>query len=110
MDMRELLTNNISLLQQLDAFGGLLPPTVLGTGRPKLREVSMLSTWVYCFLAYVGLRSPDPHTRQMMAYRRLIIHEAQDCGGRGWLDYDRIFWQQAALDQTLPWNCVHPNI
>ena len=34
----------------------------------------------------------------MLAYARLLVREAQRHGGRGWLDYDRIFHQQAALD------------
>ncbi len=65
---------------------------------------------MYCFLAYVALRAPDVQTQHMLAYACLVILEAQQHGGRGWLDYDRIFRQQAALDCSLPWNCVHPSI
>ncbi len=31
-------------------------------------------------------------------------------GGQGWLDYDCLFWQQAALNPSLPWNVVHPGL
>ena len=34
------------------------------------------------------------------------MHEALWLGGRGWLDYDRLFHQQAALDPTLAWNSL----
>ena len=105
-----MLTDNISLLQQLDSFGGPLPPVFPGTLRPRLREVSIPPTWMYCFFAYIALQSPDVHTQQMLAYARLIIREAQRHGGRSWLDYNHIFRQQAGLDRSLPWNCVHPSI
>ena len=31
-------------------------------------------------------------------------------GGRGWLDYDRLFCQQSSLDPFLPWNALHPSL
>ena len=65
---------------------------------------------MYCFLAYVAMRTTDPGVRDMLAYGRLLIKEALRHGGKGWLDYDRVFRQQAAIDQTLRWNSLHPGI
>ena len=110
VDMREMLTDNISLLQQLEIMGGQTAPGLPGVLRPRLREVNTLATWIYCFLAYVAIRSPDPHVRDWLAYARLVVREAQRHGGNGFLDYDRVFRQQAALDQTIQWNCLHPGI
>lgn len=56
------------------------------------------------------MRSTDPGARDMLAYARLIIREAQRHGGQSWLDYDKVFCQQAAFDPTLPWNSLHSGI
>ena len=84
--------------------------TLPGSLKPRLREVSTLPSWIYCFLAYVAILAPDQATRDRLAYARLIIHQAQQHGGSGWQAYDRVFRQQAALDSTLPWNQLHPGI
>ena len=31
-------------------------------------------------------------------------------GGQGWLDYDRLFQQQAATESNLQWSLVHPGL
>ena len=110
VEMKDLLMDNISLLQQLETMGGQLPLALPGVMKPRLREVSTLPTWIYCFLAYAAIRCPDPRTRDMLAYARLVVREAQRHGGNGWLDYDRVFRQQPALDHALPWNSLHPGI
>ncbi len=111
VEMRDLLTENISLLQQLETLGNNPTiPSLPGMLKPQLREVITLPSWLYCYLAYVAVRSPDPTTRNMLAYARIIIREAQRHGGNGWLDYDRVFHQQAALDQSIQWNTLHPGI
>lgn len=112
VEMRDLLTDNISLLQHLETLGGN-HPTLLSTPgalRPRLREVSTLPVWMYCFLAYVAIRSTDPVVRDMLTYARLLIRESQRHGGNGWVDYDRVFRQQATLDPSLQWNTLHPGI
>ena len=43
-------------------------------------------------------------------YALLMIREAQRHGGQGWLVYDRVFRQQAALDPSFQWNVLHPAI
>ena len=45
-----------------------------------------------------------------MIYALLIVHEALRHGGRGWLDYDHLFRQQAALNPSLAWNSLHPSL
>ena len=110
VEMRELLADNISLLHQLEAIQGYPPHHVLGPGRPRLREVTSLSTWCYCFLGYMAIRTSDPMTRDQLAYARLIIREALRHGGAGWLDYDRVFRQQAAAEPSLRWNTLLPGL
>ena len=111
VEMWDLLMDNITLLQRLKVFGGHRPlAAVPGMMRPHLREVTTLPTWMHCFLAYVTLRTRDPCTRDMLAYARLLIREAQRHPGNGWLDYDRVFRQQVAIDPTMAWNTLHPGI
>lgn len=109
IEIRELLTDNIALLQQMDSLKmpGIPFPILPGALKPHWREVSTLPSWLYCFLAYVAILAPDRGKRDMLAYARLIIREAQRHGGMGWLDYDRIFRQQAA---AIRWNTLHPAI
>ena len=95
---------NISQLQQLKAFGGQAFPSLPGMLKPRLREVSTIPSWIYCFLAYIAIRSSDPYTRDMLAYARLVIRKVQRHGGNAWLTYDKVFRQQAALDHSLQWN------
>lgn len=84
VEMRDLLTDNIALLQQLEVFRGQCPlQTLPGALKPRLRDVVSLPSWMYCFLAYVAIRSRDPATRDMLAYARLLIREAQRHGGSG---------------------------
>ena len=85
-------------------------PSHRGMLRPRLREVTSLPSWIYCFLAYIAIRANDQGVRDMLAYARLMVREAQRHGGSGWLDYDRVFRQQAALDTSLRWNTLHPGI
>ena len=58
VEMRDLLSDNISLLQQLEMVN--YQCTLPALPRPRLREVSSLATWTYCFLAYVAIRSTGP--------------------------------------------------
>ena len=111
VDMRDFISDNVALLQQLEAFGvQSTGPAFPGAPRPWLRDVSTLPSWLYCFLVYMAVCTGDTRTRTMLAYARLIIREAQRHGGSGWLDYDWAFRQQAALDPSVKWNELHPGI
>ena len=68
IEMSELLADNISLLNQLKAIQGYPPLQLLGATRPRLRKVTTLSTWCYCFLGYMEILASDPTTRHQLAY------------------------------------------
>ena len=109
--MRDLLGDNISLLRELESANiATTLPALPGTMKPRLREVNSLASWLYCFLAYMALRCLDRETRNRLVYARLIIKEAQHHGGQGWLAYDMVFCQHAALDPSIQWNVLHPAI
>ena len=110
LEMRDLLADNISLVQQLETMQATSHIAMVGPTRPRLREPTTLSTWLYCFLAYAAIATSDPKTRDQFAYARLIIREALRHGNSGWLDYDRSFRQQAAADPSLPWNTLVPSL
>ena len=110
MEMKELLADNMALISQLDTVSGLSTSHMFGAARPRLREVTSLPIWCYCFMGYMALCTSDPATRDQLAYARLLIKEAQRHGGLGWLDYDRAFRQQAAADPSIRWNTLIPGL
>jgi hypothetical protein len=60
VEVKELLAD-ISLLNQLETIQGFPPLQMLGAARPRLREVTFLSTWCYCFLGYAAILASNPH-------------------------------------------------
>ena len=111
VEMRELLTDNIALLRQLEE---VQPNTAVfhqspGT-HPRLRDISSILTWVYCFLAYCMVRTDDQFVRGLLTYDRLGLREARRYGGSGWIEYDHIFRQQAATDPCIQWNALSPSL
>ena len=111
VDMRDLLGDNIALTQHFEAAHSSLPNTILPlSSRPRLREVSSLPSWIYCFLTYLAVGTADQTTRNRLVYAGLIVREALLHGGRDWLDYDRLFRQQAAVNPSLSWSCLHPSL
>ena len=110
VEMRDLLADNIALLNQLSSLQGTVPLPHTLVSRTRLREVPSLVSWLYCFTAYVAVRTTDPATRDMLAYSRLLIREALRHGGAGWLEYDRVFRRQVAINPTIPWNTIQPGL
>ena len=106
--MKELLPDNMAPHGQLED----LPAQAAVATRPhRLREIDSLLTGVFCFLAYVAVRSKDVETRNMLTYAWLVIREAQCHGGAGWLEYDKWFrQQQVALATQHPWNELNASL
>lgn len=110
VEMRDLLADNIALVSQLSSLHGTVPLPLTTVQRTRLREVPSLVSWMYCFAAYVAIRTPDTLTRQMLAYARLIIREALRHGGGGWAEYDRVFRRQISINPALSWNILEPSL
>ena len=72
--------------------------------------MSSLPSWIYCFLTYQAVSTLDQAIHDQLIYTRLMVHEALCHGGKGWLDYDRLFRQQVALNSTLAWNSLQPSL
>ena len=86
VDLRELLPDNVSLLEKLEGL-----PMAPGGTRPRLREVSSLLTWCSCILKLIAIQAQNPdRVKQMCAYACLVIQEACKHGGDGWSGYDRL--------------------
>lgn len=62
VEMRELLADNISLLSHIESVQGTAGMNTLGATRPRMREVTNLTTWCYCFLGYMAAATLDPKT------------------------------------------------
>ena len=58
----------------------------------------------------MAVRTGDGYTRSIFVYAHLIIREAQKHGGSGWLEYDCVLRQQAALNPSVKWNELYPRI
>ena len=70
----------------------------------------MLSSWVYFFAEYMAVLTLNLRTHEMLAYCRLVNHEALRHGDDGWLEYDCTFRHQAAVDPSLPWHSLVPGL
>ena len=114
VEMRDLLSDNIALHRQWEAAQGCvnvatMPMSLL----PRFPEVPSLMSCVYCFLTYVLVRmvdEPIETARDMLSYCHLIIREAFWHGGEGWREYDRTFRSQVAIDPTIPWHSIRPEL
>lgn len=96
--MKDLLTDNMSLSSQLEAYPGM-HHTQPGLPKPRLREIQSPLTWATCFLAYVAVLTEDPKMGDLLTYYgHLILREVQRHCGPGWSEYDKIFRQHAAID------------
>ena len=87
--MRDLLPVNITLTECLEA----LPSHRTPSSAPESREVGALATWVTAFATYIAIVAvahPE-RVRDMLAYLRLVVREAQKFGGTGWITYDQVF-------------------
>ena len=111
IQMKDLLGDNIALVNQLDN----LPANSLGGAcsslpRPQMREVSSALAWAGCFLTFAAVKMTDRATRDLLTYGRLVLWEAQRHSGPGWLEYDRIFRQHAALNPSTQWSELNPSL
>ena len=107
IEMRDLLVDNISLHNQLEDFHSQIWPSIPAHLCPKLREVPSLSSWVYCFCAYIAVLTPDTCIWELLAYCRLIIREALCYRGTGWQENERTFRRQAAIDTSQAYRQQH---
>lgn len=93
--MRDLLSDNAAFHEQLESIQGPLISAVTPAGlRPRVREVSSLISWVFCYLAYVAMGTNDELTRDLITYCRLIIQEALRHGGELTIQPRSVPWAQ----------------
>ena len=105
--MRNLLADNISLLNQLSSLHGTLSLSHGTVNHTWLREVPSMIWWLYCFNTYVAIWMPNELTQQMLSYSRLVLREALCHGGSEWLEYDRVFHRQMSINSTLRWSTLN---
>ena len=111
VEMRDLLGDNAAVGRHMEDIRASVGASVLQMStRPRVREVTSLQSWICCFLTYLAIGTADVVTRERLAYAVLLVRESLRHGGGGWLEYDRLFRQQAALDPNLQWNVIHPGL
>ena len=69
-------------------------------------------TWVQCFVTYAAVvAEAHPHRmRDLMAYLRMIVREAQRHGGVDWRSYDLLFRKIAAANSAIRWGQPLPSL
>ena len=80
--------------------------TSRGGGSSARREIPDLLSWLQCFGMYAAVaasKSPDS-IPQLLVYQTMIVRELRRCWGKGWLNYDTMFWQQAAINPSCDWS------
>ena len=53
-------------------------------------------------MTYVAIRNQDMTKCAHLAYGHLLLQEALKHGGTGYMDNDRLFRKQVAINPTLP--------
>ena len=98
IEMMDLLADNIALLKQVTPLSGTTSLPFSTMSRTRLHEVPSLVSWIYCFNTYMAVRTMDAQIRDMLAYSHLLICEALRHWGSEWMEYDRVFRQQIAIN------------
>ena len=109
IEMRDLLGDNTVVGRHVEDICSSMGASLVQVS-PRVREVTSMNSWLVCFLTFLVVGTSDTVTRERLAYAVLIIRESLRHGGMGWLEYDRLFCQQAALNPNLPWNCMDPGL
>ena len=89
MELKELLADNLALLQRLKELG--LTGHQSTNALSKLRDIQDPLTWVFCFMALIAAKSDHQEIRDLLTYAQIIIQLARKYGGQGWLNYDVLF-------------------
>ena len=87
IDMAYLLPDNLYLKRRED---NSTDKEASNIGKRRPREVSQLLNWVQCYITYVAIvaaRHAD-RMKDLLAYMRLIVREAQRRKSDGWRQYD----------------------
>ena len=81
------------------------PSDAQSIGRQGGREVPDILSWITCFGMYASVLCDKYLDKvwQMFVYQAFMVREARHCGGKGWLAYDMMFWQQAANNPKADW-------
>ena len=110
LDFKDLLVDNIALLERLQELGQAMVLHGSSPGSVKLRSISDPLTWVFCFLSFMAASSDCISTRNMAAYAQIVILQSRKHPGGGWLGYDQLFRQHREAGVDLPWNDLAPSI
>ena len=102
VDLKELLPDNVALLQRLQETN--LGTQASSSNSPRMRDIRDPLTWASCFMAFAAVHAERAEMRELLAYGQLVLQLARKHGGLGWVAYDSQFRQQAAAGASTRWS------
>ena len=70
-ELREILPDNVALLQQLQEVG--MHAQATANSQSSLRDIYNLLTWTACFLSFVAAKVNHAETRELMVYGQIVL-------------------------------------
>ena len=111
LELKELLPDNVALRKKLDEVNiGGNPQVCALPSSSRLRDISDPLSWVFCYLSFMAVKTPNQETRDLIAYAQIIIELARKHPGLGWYTYDNLFRQQLNAGAGVKWNEVNPSL
>ena len=89
IEMKELLPNNVALLQYLKEIDATNQP--LSSNTTHLHDICDSLSRATCFMSLVAAQTDHQETTELMAYGKTMISLAQGHGSLGWATYDSLF-------------------
>ena len=86
----------------------VLPAGGLQLTRSRKKPIKDLSTWIQCFVVYLGVMSKKHPSAvpEMLAYMLTIIRAAQEFEDPAWILYDAAYRDKAAATKNLKWSQI----
>ena len=112
INMAEVLPDNLDLTRRSQSEVQRKDSCSLKT--PKKKELTKdwkgLVAWSVSFSTFVviiSMKHPEKF-KELLAYHTTILIEALHFGRKGWLSYDKMFWEHIDKKPESSWFMLHP--
>ena len=108
LELKELLPDNVALQKKLDEVNIGSNQVCALPSSSHLRDISDPLSWVFCYLSFMTVKTPNQETCNLIAYAQIIIELARKHPGLWWYTDDNLFCQQLNAGAGVKWNEVNP--